>query len=524
MKISRVQEMRDADARAIADFGIPQEILMENAGQAAAFVLQNAIEIENKKCLFFCGVGNNGGDGLVVARKLHSNGAKVSIFLLNDPHKFSGSAKLNYEIVQKLQLSIRRLQSAAEAQTEVTKADVIIDAIFGTGLAREVGGLYREIIETINASEKPVFSLDIPSGINGDNGQLMGAAVKARQTITFGLPKLGNLLYPGFEHGGQLSVTHISFPLQLHSADSLKIETNAPPPLPVRKGNAHKGSVGKALFIAGAANYHGAPWFSAHAFLKAGGGLSFLAAPEIIIATFGAECRELVFLPMAATADGSIACSNKEKLIRSTATVDLVVIGPGLSLNEETQRLTAKLIAEIDKPLLIDGDGITAVRSNVNLIKERKAATVLTPHPGEMSRLCGYSISEIEANRVDIVQETAGKFNAVIVLKGAHSLIGMPDGRVYINLSGNPGMATAGSGDVLTGAIAAMFGLGLSIEQAVRTGVFLHGFAGDLAAAETGPDGLIAGDILNALPVAIKKYRAEHNAIFKNNYNKIFLL
>ena len=524
MKISRVQEMREADASAIADFGFSQEILMENAGNAAFFTIQQVMAVDAKKFVVFCGVGNNGGDGLVVARKLHSNGARVSIFLLGDPQKFTGSAKLNYEIAQKLNLPVKRLQSAAEAQGDVSRADAIIDALFGTGLSREVGGLYKEIIEHINASGKTVFSLDIPSGINGDTGQVMGTAVKAHQTVTFGLPKLGNLLYPGFEQGGKLSVTHISFPPQLHNSDALKIAVNQPLSLPGRKNDAHKGSVGKALFIAGAANYLGAPWFAAYSFLKAGGGLSYLATPEKVIASISEKCRELVFLPMATGGESSIAYLNKEKLISAADTVDFVVIGPGLSLNEETQKLTVELISEIEKPLLIDGDGISAVSAQLEIIQKRKAETVLTPHIGEMSRLSGYSIAEIKANRTDILQETCQKLKAVIVLKGAHSQIGMPDGRVYLNLSGNAGMATAGSGDVLTGTIAAMFGLGLTIEEAVRTGVFMHGFAGDLAAAKSGQDGLLAGDILNNLPEAMKKYRTEFDTIFQNNYNKIFLL
>jgi len=522
MKISRVQEMRDADALAISKFGITQEILMENAGQAAFFAIQKSVEIKGKNILIFCGVGNNGGDGLVVARKLHSNGADVTVFLMGDPQKFQGSAKLNYGITQKLNLPIKKISSLQDAEQDITHADILIDAIFGTGLVRNVGGLYKEIIEKINASGKPVFSLDIPSGVNGDTGQIMGTAIQADQTITFGLPKIGNLLYPGYELGGKLSVTHISFPPELHDAEHLKIEVNEPLALPERKGDAHKGSAGKALFIAGAGNYLGAPYFAAHSFLKSGGGLSYLATPEQVIASFSDKCRELVFLPMESSTEGSIAYSNKNKLLEAAQGVDFVVLGPGLSLNEGTGRLVREISSQIDKPILIDGDGISAIGSNLEVVQTRKNKTVLTPHPGEMSRISGKSITEIEANRVDILQETAAKLNSVIVLKGAHSLIGLPDGRVYLNLSGNAGMATAGSGDVLTGTIAALFGLGLNFEEAVRTGVFMHGFAGDLAVAEIGQDGLIAGDILLYLPEAIQKFRNDFNGVL--NKNKIVIL
>ena len=524
MKISRVQEMRDADASAIANFGITQEILMENAGNAAYFTILQAMGIDSKKFIVFCGAGNNGGDGLVVARKLHSNGAQVSIFLMGDPKKYKGSALLNYQAAQKLNIPLQRLKSSAEAKKELLTADAVVDAIFGTGLTREAGGLYKEVIDLINESGKTVFSLDIPSGINGDNGQVMDVAVKADYTTTFGLPKLGNLLYPGFEFGGRLSVTHISFPPELHNSETLKLSVNKPLPLPIRKGDAHKGSMGKALFIAGAANYLGAPYFAAQSYLKAGGGLSFLAAPAEIVPHIASSGREIVFLPQKSTSGGSLALNNLEALLTTAAKTDFVVLGPGLSLNKGTRRLVTALCADLDRPLLIDGDGISAIAANPELIPGRTAPTVLTPHLAEMSRLCNQTVAEIEINKIDILQETAQKLNAIIVLKGAHSLIGIPDGRVYINLSGNPGMATAGSGDVLTGTIAAMFGLGLSFEDAVRTGVFMHGFAGDLAAAQIGQDGLVAGDILSSLPQALNKYRSEVNTIFKNNYGKIHLV
>jgi len=524
MKVSYVNEMRDMDRRAIEEFGIAQEILMENAGQAAYFTILKEYGVKNKNFVTFCGVGHNAGDGLVVSRKIYSNGGKVTVFILGDRSKFKDAAKKNFDIVNKLQIKVIDLQDVSLALETVNKADAIIDALFGTGLDRDVKGEYEDVINMINASQKTVFSIDIPSGINGDTGQVMGTAVKADYTTTFGLPKIGNLLYPGFEQGGKLYVTHISFPPVMQNSDHLKIATNDPEHISARGKDTHKGNYGKVLFIAGSANYLGAPYFAALSFLKAGGGLSFLATPGNVAAFIGNKGSEIVFVPQENTSSGSISFENKQQLLQFSESVDMVVIGPGLSLNEETQNLVRELSIEIGKPLLIDGDGITAVANDWECIKKREAPTILTPHLGEMARIVKQKIDTISNNKIDILQNTAQELNAMIVQKGAHSLIAYPDRRVFINLSGNPGMATAGSGDVLTGTIAAMFGLGFPVNDAVRMGVFLHGFAGDLAAKDKGEDGLLASDIMDQLPASMKVYRDEFNSIIEDYYHKIYII
>ncbi len=263
MKISKVSEMRRMDKAAVEQFGIPEEILMENAGHAAYNLLSEKVGIKGKRFLVFCGIGNNGGDGFVVARKIHSNGGDVKVFILGDPNKFKGAAKLNLDIISRFPIDIERIEFAESVKTEIWHCNAIIDAIFGTGLARNVEGLYRDVIELINNSKKTVLSLDIPSGVHGDTGQVMGTSVKADYTVTFGLPKLGNILFPGYALGGELSVTHISFPPSLYTDDSLKIAVNYPPELPGRNQIAHKGDFGEALFIAGASCYFGAPYFAA---------------------------------------------------------------------------------------------------------------------------------------------------------------------------------------------------------------------------------------------------------------------
>jgi hydroxyethylthiazole kinase-like uncharacterized protein yjeF len=518
MKVSRVSEMRELDRKAIEEFGIAAEFLMENAGQAVYFALLKEFGIKGKRFVVFCGLGNNGGDGLVVARKIHSSGGTVKVFVLGDPDRFEGAAKTNFDIVSRLPIEVQQIESTGEAQTEVTHCDCIVDAILGTGLTREVTGLYRDVIELINGSEKTVFSIDIPSGVHGDTGKAMGAAVRADVTITFGLPKIGNMLFPGYDLGGKLYVSHISFPPSIYDADTLKVEINSPVELPPREKDAHKGDLGKALFIAGAVSYFGAPYFAALSFLKAGGGYSRLAAPKSIVPFIASKGSEIVFVPQAETSSGSIALLNKRALLELSERMDMVILGPGLSLEQETQQLAWELATEIDKPLLVDGDGITALCQDLRIVKERKADTILTPHLGEMSRITGTSVREIDARKVDVLQRTAAELNATIVLKGAHSLIGYLDERVFVNMSGNPGMATAGSGDVLTGAIAAMFGLGLSVQEAVRKGVFIHGLAGDLAAEDKGEDGITAQDILDYLPLAMKMDREGLNETLRERY------
>jgi hydroxyethylthiazole kinase-like uncharacterized protein yjeF len=518
MKVSKVSEMRSLDRTAVEKFGIVEELLMENAGEAVYFALLKELGIKDKKFLVFSGIGNNGGDGFVVARKIHSNGGKVKVFILGDRNKFKGAAKTNLDIVCRLPVEVQQLESIESAKTDISHCNAIVDAIFGTGLTRDVGGLYRDVIELVNGSGKTVFSADIPSGVQGDTGKILGVAIRADYTVTFGLPKVGNMLFPGYDLCGKLYVTYISFPPSMYNTDSMKVEINHPAKLPPRDQDVHKGDFGEVLFIAGASSYFGAPYFAALSFLKAGGGYSRLAAPASMTPFIANKGSEIVFVPQKETGSGTISLENKGALLNLSKGMDMVVLGPGLSLEEETQQLARELTREINKPLLIDGDGITALCKDLQIIKERKAETILTPHLGEMSRITKMTVPEIDADKIGALQHTAKELNAMIVLKGGHSLIGYPDERVFINMSGNPGMATAGSGDVLAGTIAAMFGLGLPVEDAVRKGVFIHGFSGDLAAQDKGEDGITAQDVLDYLPPAVKMDREGLHETFRDRY------
>jgi NAD(P)H-hydrate epimerase len=507
MKVSNVEQMREMDRRAAEELAISQEILMENAGAAAYQVLSRELGIAGRRYVIFCGIGNNGGDGLVLARHLHSGGATPRVYLLGDPERFRGAARTHWEIVQRLPIEVQRIQECESVRSAVIHCDGIVDALLGTGLDRPVGGIHEEVIELINMSGRPVLSLDIPSGVSGETGEVLGTAVRADHTVTFGLPKIGNMLYPGFGLCGKLHVCRLSFPPALCEDEAIRVEINGYLPLPLRRPTLHKGEAGDVLFIAGAAGYYGAPYFSAMSFLKAGGGYARLAAPRSMTPFLAMRGSEIVFIPQEETAEGSLSGKNREALLALAEGADMVVMGPGLSLADQTQELIRELTARIEKPLLIDGDGITALAGHQEILRNRPAPTILTPHPGEMARFTGIPVTEGERRRIPLVQEKAAELGALIVLKGAHTLIGTPDRRVFINLSGNSGMATAGSGDVLTGTIAAMFALGLPVEEAVRKGVFIHGLSGDLAAADKGEDGITAQDILDSLPYAMKQDR-----------------
>jgi len=518
VKVASSNEIRLLDKEAVEKYGISHEILMENAGAAVArLILHTASEKDTVAVI--AGPGNNGGDGLVCARHLASHGMDVHVYLVADPERLSELVKKNLDRVALANIPVEKVteKNVEELQYVLLFYDVIVDALFGTGLTRPLEGVYKEAVEAINDSGSLVVSVDIPSGINSDTGEVMGTAVKADFTVTFGLPKIGLLLYPGAEYAGEILVSHISYPRSLIKDDRIKVETNDPLYPPPRQPDTHKGDYGKALFIAGSKRYYGAPMLASRSFLKAGGGYSRLATVSSIVPFLATRAPEVVYEELEETNSGTISYRNLEKILKLTEASDIVAIGPGIGLDDETARLVLELIPRINKPLIIDGDGLTILARDTTILSTRKYPTVITPHPGEMSRLTGKQVEEIKKSRLKTALEVAQKLGSYVVLKGAHTVIATPEGKAYINLTGNPGMATAGSGDVLVGAIAGMYGIGYGFEEAVRMGVFVHGLAGDLAVESIGMDGLTAVSIMNFLPRAMKELRENFERIYNEN-------
>ena len=508
-------DSRELD-RLASEVGIDPLILMENASLATFRVLRQNYDLENTKVLIVAGVGNNGGDALGLARKLYVEGYGVKVAVVGDPDHYRYPAKVNYNIIKSLNIDISHIigsQDIPKFSELVEWCDVVVDGLLGVGLNREVKGVFSEVISLINSSGKDVISIDIPSGVGGKDGRIYGVAVKAKATVVMGVLKIGNIVYPGAEFNGKLYISRLSYPANMLRGINIRQYINIPISLPKRREDTHKGDYGKLLTIGGAVNYYGAPLFSTYSFLKAGGGYARLASLNDVIRVVAQKAPEIVFHPLKENSEGAISSENLNDIIEiiTRHRVDILIVGPGLSRSEDSLELVRSILKSVNKPVILDGDGLYAIKGNLDLVSRRSSPTVLTPHKAEFSKVFDIDIDYIEENKIEVARETSQKTNSIIVFKGAHSLICYPNGDVFINLSGNPGMATAGSGDVLNGTIAAAHGLGLRIWDAVKAGVFIHGLAGDLAAQDLGIDGFTSWDLLMYLPKAVKLYRERYS-------------
>ena len=522
MRICTVAEMRDCDRSVVDSYGLSELVLMENAGHAVCDVVRREFGAKNRRITVMCGGGNNGGDGFVAARLLHAGGADVRVALLVDEGDVRGAAHVNLCAARLAGVPVRRISSIGELTIE-NSSELIIDAIFGTGLSRAPEGLYAGAINLVNEADVHVLAVDIPSGVNGDTGAAVGAAIRADCTVTFGLPKRGNLPHPGRELCGRLYVSRISFPRDITGSTG-DVVTQELALLPVRPLESHKRMFGDVLFVAGSRTYLGAPYLAAMSFLRSGGGYARLATPASLVPTLAANAAEVVMIPLRETEDGTIAASNLDVLRSLCDTVDMIVVGPGVSLNPETQQLVRELVSCASVPTVVDGDGLSAVAYDPNCVRERSGPTILTPHVGEMGRLLRATVAEVQGDRVEAVRRAAAEFRAVVLLKGASTLVGEATGPVSVNLSGNPGMATAGCGDVLDGVIAAMYGAGLPPRNAAVVGAFVHGVAGDLAADRMGEDGMVARDVMEHMPAAVRLYRERFHDLVDNHYGRLSVI
>jgi NAD(P)H-hydrate epimerase len=503
--------MQQLDRRTIEEFGIPGIDLMEKAGANVAAIVDCRFgNVASPAAVVLAGKGNNGGDGFVVARLLVAMGWRVEVLLYAAAAALAGDARSNFDRLPAAAAIVVGDALTAEAFTErCRQATVIVDALFGTGLKNGLTGEIATVAALVNTLQRPVVAVDIPSGVDASTGGVPGEAIKAALTVTFGAAKLGHLLYPGAEYVGELLVTDIGIPGQLLAAApgiDFVDETAAACLLRLRSRNAHKGSHGHALLVAGSTGKSGAAAMAANSAMRSGAGLVTLAAPDSVHAVLEMKTTEVMTVPLISCPAGSIGYDAGEEVQALAAGKDAMAIGPGLGTTTETAAVVRSLIAAADLPLVIDADGLNAVAADPSIIKDSPALfIIMTPHPGEMARLSGLTVSEIESDRLASAAGFASSHRVYLVLKGARTVIAAPDGRLAINGSGNPGMASGGTGDVLSGVLTALAAQGYEPFAACCLGVFVHGLAADMVAEAKGEIGMNATDIQEMLPHAFKR-------------------
>ncbi|MBD3182890.1 NAD(P)H-hydrate dehydratase [Candidatus Poribacteria bacterium] len=512
MKVVNAEEMRNIDNKTINEIGIPGVVLMENAGQGASRIIDYICDTEDVSSIsIFVGKGNNGGDGLVIGRYLDILDYDVKIYLLAEPEDFSGDALINLKVAENMSLPMELLTSEKHLEShkdDINKSHLLIDSIFGTGLKGPVRGFAGKLIDFLNSTGLPIIAVDLPSGLEADTGRAEGPCINAKLTATMALPKLGLLLYPGVNYTGELEIVDIGVPPSViesqNTMTNLVEYEDVKNLLPERPGDAHKGTFGRIFILAGSEGFTGAAALTTNAALRIGSGLVILGIPASINDIMEIKLTEAMTLPLPETESRTLARESMEQIMEMVEKSDAVAIGPGLSRNESTVELIQELCTKINIPKVIDADGLNAISDHKSILKELGENTVLTPHPGEMARLMGCSVDNIQQDRINTARNFAVENNLVVVLKGAPTVIANSSGEVYINSTGNPGLASGGTGDVLTGIIAGYIGQGLSPENSAILGVYIHGMAGDLTAGRYDESGMLAGDLLMAIPLAVR--------------------
>lgn len=518
MKVLTNEQMKWIDQQTIETYGIPGLLLMERASLAvfdAGMQCMKANDLD--QVLIICGPGNNGGDGLAAARHFDAAGVTTVLLLTADPDSLQGDALLNYQMLNNRSIQIfhclKDLKSCLDSKMNDT---LIIDALFGTGLARTVTGTFFKVIEWINAQRCQVLSVDIPSGIHGNTGSVLGQSVCATKTIAFHLPKIGNVTYPGAAFNGQLTVVPIGIPRELDNsspgAARIVESREIARILPERRPDAHKGSFGTLLIIGGVEGYTGAGILAAKAAQVSGTGLVKTAIRRNLNQIFENNLLEAVTLPLDDDENG-ISEEGFQKLTDECKTAAAVIAGPGWGRSPDWIPFLKVMMEELKTPLVLDADGLNLTASHMEWLVNRSAPTVITPHPGEMARLTGNSIEEINNNRLETALEAAQKWKVIVVLKGAGTIIACPEGKAVINTTGNAGMAKAGSGDVLAGIIGSLLAQGMDPYDASVAGCWIHGRAGDKGAEEAGQVSLTAGDIIRHLPKTFFELTSMENEI-----------
>lgn len=515
MKLVTASQMQSIDKVAIEKYRIHSLDLMERAGKGVSDFIQrhfNKTDIVS----ILVGKGNNGGDGLVVARHLKKTGFKVELYITSPVSEFSNDANANWEKLADLKIPIIELFSDTDIKKQIgriEKSGCIVDAIFGTGLSSEVSGRHKLLIEKVNALIKPVVAVDIPSGLSADSGVALGAAIRAKYTVTFGVIKVGLVTNLGSEYAGEIEVVDIGIPkdmtekmetgFNLINTDLFKAHFGP------RPKDSHKGDYGRVLVVGGSVGKIGAGLLASRAALRSGAGLVTYALPEAAYTKFDVKSPEIMYEGISDGGKGFFTKDSLKQLLTLVQDKSVIALGPGMGTLGEVKDVVLEIIKKTLAPIVLDADGLNCIADNIGHFKGRKVPLVLTPHPGEMARLANTTTVKIQADRVGVAKAFAKSSGHYLVLKGHRTIVATPQGSVYINATGNPGMASAGQGDVLTGIISGFIAQEIPMLESILAGVYIHGMAGDIALSEMGEKGLIASDVINNLPKAIKTVSRE---------------
>jgi ADP-dependent NAD(P)H-hydrate dehydratase / NAD(P)H-hydrate epimerase len=519
MVVLTPDRMAKYDGYAINTWGIPSTVLMENAGRNTYRLTKEGYLAGKKRVAIFCGRGNNGGDGFVIGRYALQDGFLTKVLLLCNTSDLKGDAALNMKLFRSIGGEIVECtESLRRVREGIKDADIIIDAIFGTGLSKPVGGIEKKVIEAINASGKPIIAVDIPSGIDGRTGQPLGAAVRATHTFTYGYPKIGQILQPGAYHTGKLTVIDISIPpfveqkvgIDGHVVDGAMIRDFLKERLPWD----HKGTFGHVAVIAGSPGKTGAAFMSSLAALKIGAGLVTLLIPASLNPIMEMKLTEVMTYPIKDKGTGYFLLSAYDEIADFVSDKDVILIGPGLSQEPDTSALVRKLYQMINKPFVVDADGLNAFQGHVDLIRKTKRKAIFTPHPGELSRLTGMTSKEINNDRAGVGIQFVRDTGTNLILKGARTVIVSDKEELYINPTGNPALAKGGSGDILTGFVGGALSQGYSEVEASLLGAYLHGYISDTWVEHNTDMDLLAGDLLSGLGEAMRDIRDGKERIY----------
>ena len=515
MIIVTAEQMRELDRLTIQKYGVPSLTLMERAGEAIAqAILERFARNAKKGVLVVAGKGNNGGDGLVVARLLRKKRVATEVALLARREELSSDAAHNLRAYLKRKGKVTEIgaDGLELLSQRISKNALIVDAILGTGMKNEVRDLFAGAIAMINASRLPVVAVDIPSGLDSDKGTPLGVAIQAEMTVALGYPKLGEVTYPGLDYVGNLVVADIGIDAQAAAEVAPKLELLEREMIrclvPRREPDTHKGTYGHVLVVAGSRGKTGAAILACRAAMRTGAGLATLAAPRSLNSIFAGSLVEVMTEPLRDNGAEEIEPLSDNDWRALLERKNALLFGPGIGVNDTTRNTLRWLLRNLPIPWVIDADGLNNLAIEMDRLRHAKTPPVLTPHPGEMARLTGKKNSDVNADRVGIARSFAIENHCHLVLKGARTVIATAGGKIFINPTGNPGMASGGMGDVLAGILAALLGQGLSAEDAMKLGVYLHGFIGDMVAADKGEIGMIASDIIDGLPSGIRALAA----------------